>query len=348
MRRCAGPACGGSCGGRRVAGRSGCTGGGGRRVLLFHGSRFLGIVGIIRFCRCGFRLFRRWFGNGFLITCRFRSVRLVFGRLLGCGGWFLRRLFFRGCGFPFKGVSRFRGRLCGLVPGFRLGSLPLFLRLGRFLCRSGFLTAAVGRIIVRSVASPQQDQQQNPYSQGTLLPARLGNGGWGNGCSRTRRGQGPLVALEGNGLGLGLLRSGRRMGAGQGVNQIQRALGGNLRQGAGAELGFKIVFERNHLLLDVGAFRIAQLAAFRIAHGQSLRAELPDQVLDMAGIRRKINMAEGIRLLQRLDKIAVDIESRGKRRGCFHERRQLIFRRPSTIFLRPFQFKRNAVRTWAF
>ena len=288
-----------------VAGRCGYSGGGGRRFFLFYRSRFLSVVGVIRFCR----FFRHCFGNGFLVSCLCGRVRLVFSRLDGSGGWFLRRLFFRGCGFLFKGICRFRGRLCGLVPGFRLGGLLLFVKLGRFLGRSGFLTAAVGRIVVRCVASSQQDQQQNPYSQGIFFLTRLGHGDRRNGCFRTRCGQGPLVALEGNGLGLGFCRSGRRMGAGYGINQIQRALGRNFRQGSGAELGLKIVFERNHLLLDVGAFRIAQLAAFRVAHGQALRAEFPDQVLDMAGIRRKINVAEGIRLLQRLDKIAVDIES---------------------------------------
>ena len=160
MRRCAGPACGGGCGGRCVAGRSGRSGGGGRRFFLFHRSRFLGVGGIIRFCRCGFRLFRRWFGNGFLVPCRFGSVRLIFGRLVGCGGWFLRRLFFRGCGFLFKGVCHFRSRLCVLVPGFRLGDLPLFLRLGRFLGQSGFLTAAVGRIMIRSVPPPSRTRSR--------------------------------------------------------------------------------------------------------------------------------------------------------------------------------------------
>lgn len=102
-----------------------------------------------------------------------------------------------------KGSAISGSRLCVLVPGFRLGDLPLFLRLGRFLGQSGFLTAAVGRIMIRSVPSPQQNQKQNPYSQGTLLPARLGHGDRGNGGSRARRGQGPLVALEGNGWAWG-------------------------------------------------------------------------------------------------------------------------------------------------
>ncbi len=112
-------------------------------------------------------------------------------------------------------------------------------------------------------------------------------------------GQGSLVALEGlhgSSRKRGLLRGG--MNAGQGINQVQGAQGGDFPQGAGAELGFKIVFQRKDFLFDVRSFRITQFSAFRIAHGKALRTEFTDQVLHVVGVRRVIDMAEGIRLLQ--------------------------------------------------
>ena len=108
------------------------------------------------------------------------------------------------------------------------------------------------------------------------------------------------------------------MAAGNGINQVQGAQSGDFPQGSCAELRFEIIFQRKNFPFNIRVFRIAQFSAFRVAHSEPLGTEFAEQVWNMVGIRSVIDMAEGIRLLQGLDKIAVDIKSGRERRRMFH------------------------------
>lgn len=133
-------------------------------------------------------------------------------------------------------------------------------------------------------------------------------------------GQGPLIALE-----AGCRRGGRAgsrlrggMAAGNGISQVQGAQSGDFPQGARAELRFEIILQRKNFPFNIRVFRITQFPAFRVAHSEPLGTEFAEQVLNMVGVRSVIHMAEGIRLLQGLDKITVDIKSGREGRRMFH------------------------------
>ena len=146
-------------------------------------------------------------------------------------------------------------------------------------------------------------------------------------------GQWPLIAPEG--LRRGDARAGVLfhcgMAAGNGISQVQGAQGGNFPQGTGSELGFEVIFQRKNFPFNIRVFRITQFSAFRVAHSEPLGAEFAEQVWNMTGIQNVINMAEGIRLFQGLDKIAVDIKSGRKGWRMFHGYRRLVIRLPTSI-----------------
>ena len=108
------------------------------------------------------------------------------------------------------------------------------------------------------------------------------------------------------------------MAAGNGISQVQGAQSGDFPQGARAELRFEIILQRKNFPFNIRVFRITQFPAFRVAHSEPLGTEFAEQVLNMVGVRSVIHMAEGIRLLQGLDKITVDIKSGREGRRMFH------------------------------